>query len=232
MSRNDPVRSSPLQLIATNKVMYSPWILAFQDTMIWYGMCLLSVTGSAAARSMASMVSCNSVTTLTLGLTSKSTDADAITLPRTSLSHLQSSLPLARFILNFYVSCGCWLTCSRSSTSISLGTKRTSGISVSDGVGLAHSAMIGMRLALPLHTLQPYALIYWYGSAQPLSAASVCPRSAADCLIRSAVDISHPRQQGNSPASWSAVSGPVRRDIINSLGAGIVGGGWQSFAVF
>ena len=34
----------------------------------------------------------------------------------------------------------------------------------------------------------------------PMSAASVRPRSAADCLIRSAVDISHPRQQGSPPA--------------------------------
>ena len=56
-----------------------------------------------------------------------------------------------------------------------------------------------------------------------MSATSVHPRSAADCLIRSAVDISHPRQQG--PASSSAVSGPVRSDILNGLGAGAVGGG-------
>ena len=34
-----------------------------------------------------------------------------------------------------------------------------------------------------------------HGTAHPMSAASVRPRSAADCLIRSAVDISHPRQQ-------------------------------------
>jgi len=81
---------------------------------------------------------------------------------RTSLSHLQSFLSLAKFILNFYVSCACWLTCRRSSTSISLGTKRTSGMSVSSGVGLAHSATIGMRLALPVHTVQPYALICRY----------------------------------------------------------------------
>ena len=53
-----------------------------------------------------------------------------------------------------------------------------------------------------------------------MSAASVCPQSAADCLIRSAVDISHPRQQGNPPASSSAASGPVRSDIRNGLGAG------------
>jgi len=48
------------------------------------------------------------------------------------------------------------------STSISLGTKRTSGMNDSSGVGLAHSAIIGMQLALPLHTLQPYKLICWY----------------------------------------------------------------------
>jgi len=64
-----------------------------------------------------------------------------------------------------------------------------------------------------------------HGTAHPMSAASVRPRSAADCLIHSAVDISHPRQQGNPPASSFAASGPVRSDIINSLGARAVGGG-------
>jgi len=63
-----------------------------------------------------------------------------------------------------------------------------------------------------------------HGSAHPMSATSVRSRSAADCLIRCAVDISHPRQQGNPPASLSAASGPVRSDIIIGLGAGIVGG--------
>jgi len=63
-----------------------------------------------------------------------------------------------------------------------------------------------------------------HGAAHPMSAASIRPRSAADCLIRSAVDIAHPRQQENSPASSSAASGPVRIDIINGLGAGTVGG--------
>jgi len=58
-----------------------------------------------------------------------------------------------------------------------------------------------------------------------MSAASARPRSAADCLICSAVDIAHPRQQGNPPASSSAANGPVRSDIINGLGAGAVGGG-------
>ena len=58
-----------------------------------------------------------------------------------------------------------------------------------------------------------------------MSAASVRPRVAAYCLIRSTVDISHPRQQGTPPASSSTASGPVRSDIINGLGAGAVGGG-------
>jgi len=58
-----------------------------------------------------------------------------------------------------------------------------------------------------------------------MSAASVRPRSAADCLIRSAVDISHPRQQGSPPASSSAVSESVRCDVIIGLGTGTVGGG-------
>ena len=58
-----------------------------------------------------------------------------------------------------------------------------------------------------------------------MSAASVRPRSAADCLIRSAVDISHPRQQGNPPANSFAISGSVRSDIIIDLGAGTVWGG-------
>jgi len=58
-----------------------------------------------------------------------------------------------------------------------------------------------------------------------MSAASVRPRSAADCLIRSAVDISHPRQQGNPPASLSAASDSIRIDIFIGLGTGTVGGG-------
>jgi len=58
-----------------------------------------------------------------------------------------------------------------------------------------------------------------------MSAASIRPRSAADCLIRSAVDISHPHQQRNPPASSSAAIGPARSGIINGLGAGTVGGG-------
>jgi len=64
-----------------------------------------------------------------------------------------------------------------------------------------------------------------------MSAASVCPRSAADCLIRSAVDNSHPRQQGNPPARSSAVSGSVHSNIIIGFGAGTVWGG-DNFSLF
>jgi len=63
-----------------------------------------------------------------------------------------------------------------------------------------------------------------HGTAHRMSAASVHPQSAVDYLIRSAVDISHPRQQGNSPTGSSAACGPVRSNIINDLGAGAVGG--------
>ena len=55
---------------------------------------------------MASMVSCNLVTTLTLGPAARSEDTDVIMLSRRLLSHLRSYLSLARFTLNFYVSCG------------------------------------------------------------------------------------------------------------------------------
>jgi len=83
-----------------------------------------------------------------------------------------------------------------------------------NAIGLAVAYASAIRTHLSVH-----------GTAHPMSAASVRPRSAADCLIRSAVDISHPRQQGSPPASSSAVSGPVHSDILNGLGAGAVGGG-------
>ena len=47
----------------------------------------------------------------------------------------------------------------------------------------------------------------------------------AEDLIRSTVDISHPRQQGNPRAGTSASSGLVCSDIMNSLGANDAGGG-------
>ena len=65
-----------------------------------------------------------------------------------------------------------------------------------------------------------------HGTAHPTSAASVHPHSAADCLIRSAVGISHchPRQQQDPRAGVSVAGDPVRGDIINGLGAGAVRG--------
>ena len=81
-----------------------------------------------------------------------------------------------------------------------------------NAIGLAVAYASAIRINLSVH-----------GTAHPTSTASVRPRSAADSLIRSAVDISHPRQQGNPPARSSAISGSVCSDII--LGAGTVGGG-------
>jgi len=95
-----------------------------------------------------------------------------------------------------------------------LGRTIVSRRSKRNAIGLAVAYASAIRTHLSVH-----------GTVHPMSAASVRPRSAADCLIRSAVDISHARQQGNPPASSSAASGPVRRDIINGLGAGAVGGG-------
>jgi len=57
-----------------------------------------------------------------------------------------------------------------------------------------------------------------------MSAASVRVQAAADCHIRSAVDNSHRHQQGNHRAGSSVASDPVRGDILNGLGAGVVGG--------
>ena len=83
-----------------------------------------------------------------------------------------------------------------------------------NAIGLAVAYASAIRTHLSVH-----------GTTHPMSAASVRPRSAADCLIRSTVDISHPRQQGSPPASSSAVSDSVRSDIIIGLGTGTVGGG-------
>jgi len=58
-----------------------------------------------------------------------------------------------------------------------------------------------------------------------MSAASVRTGSVAVCLIRSAVDISHPRQQGNPPVRFHDASDSVLSDIFIALGTGTVGGG-------
>ena len=60
---------------------------------------------------------------------------------------------MARFTLNFCISLIILALADiqRFSNFILLGTKRKSALSVSSGVGLAHSVIIGVRLALPLH---------------------------------------------------------------------------------
>jgi len=82
-----------------------------------------------------------------------------------------------------------------------------------NAIGLAFAYASAIRTHLSVH-----------GTAHPMSAACVLPLSEADCLICSAVDISHPRQQGYSSADLSAASGPVRSDITNGLSEGAVGG--------
>ena len=79
---------------------------------------------------------------------------------------------------------------------------------IRNAIGLAFAYASAIHTHLSVH-----------GTAHPMSDACVLPRSEADCLIRSAVDISHPRQQGNSRADLSAASGPVRSNIVNGLGA-------------
>ena len=90
-----------------------------------------------------------------------------------------------------------------------------------NAIGLAIAYASAIRTHLSVH-----------GTAHPMSEASVRPRPAADCLICSTVDISHPRQQENSHASSSAANGPVRSDIINGLRAGAVGGVGNPSLVF
>ena len=80
-------------------------------------------------------------------------------------------------------------------------------------IGLAVAYALAVRTHLSVH-----------GTAHPMIAASVRPRAAADYLIRSAVDISHPRQQGTTRAGMSVASGLVRSHIINGLGADEDGG--------
>jgi len=82
-----------------------------------------------------------------------------------------------------------------------------------NAIGLAIAYTSAIRTHLSVH-----------GTAQPISSACVRPRAAADYLIRSAAEISHPRQQGTPRAGSSVASGPVHSDIINGLGAGANGG--------
>jgi len=78
-------------------------------------------------------------------------------------------------------------------------------------IGLAVAYASAIRTHLSVH-----------GTAHPMSVASVRPQSAADCLIHSAVNISHPRQQENPPACSSAASGLV--SLFSSMTTGVVPG--------
>ena len=183
------------------------------------------------------MVSCNLVTTLTLGLAPRLANSDAIMLQRTSHLHLQSYLLPARFILNFYVSYVLrllWVLDDMQTVKYfnlvgdeeDIANERFKWSRAStfsyhrNAIGLAVAYASAIRTHLSVHD-----------TAHPMSAASIRPRSAADWLIRSAVNISHPRRQGTPPASSSAVNDSVRSDIFIGFGTGTVGGGgWQSFA--
>ena len=88
--------------------------------------------------------------------------------------------------------------------------------------GKAITCLLAKSTLEPPETIRTHLSVQ--STAHPMSAVSIGPRSAADCLIRSAVDISHPRQQRNFPASSSAASCLVCSDIIKGLGAGADGG--------
>jgi len=66
------------------------------------------------------------------------------------------------------------------------------------------------------------------GTVHPMSAASFRPRSAADCLMRSSFDISHPRQQGNPPACQLSCLQQHHQWPWCRCSRG----GWQFFTVF
>ena len=143
---------------------------------------------------------------------------------RTSHSHLQSYLFLVRFILNFYVSCG--LADMKTVKYFNLvgdkediGNERFKWSRVST---FSYNRNVIVLTIVYASTIRTHLLVH--DTAHPMSAGSVHPQSAADCLIRSAIDISHPRQQGRPPASSSVVSDSVRSDIIIVLCTGTVGG--------
>jgi len=79
-----------------------------------------------------------------------------------------------------------------------------------DAIGLAVAYASAIRTDVSVHG----------GTSPPTNAASVRPRSAADYLIQSAVDISFARHKGNTRVGMPAASDLVRSDIINGLGAG------------
>jgi len=91
-----------------------------------------------------------------------------------------------------------------------VGMKMTSGVRVSNGVELAHSATIGMRSAISLRLGhgRTYSFVAT-GQRSPHERPCVRPRSAAD-YSSAALLTSHSHQQGKSRAGMSAASGLVR----------------------
>jgi len=156
----------------------------------------------AAARSTTSTVSCNVLTTWTFA--SRTTDTNVIMLPGMSTS------------------CGCWLTCRRWSTTISLRTKTFRRWSTSISLWTKTMNVSSGRWAVPLHTairthssvqrthlsVHVAPLTPWVPFLFALDQRLSVSTTVAECLIRSAVNISHPRQQKTPSASLSAASGP------------------------
>ena len=103
---------------------------------------------------------------------------------------------LCYHICRFQDSSRVYRGCRRSITSSE--AKRTSEVRVWSGVGRTYSIMIQMWWASPLpssaYTSMVRTHVFVHCTAHPRSATSVWPKSVA--AIRSADDISHPRQQG------------------------------------
>jgi len=205
--------------------MYRPWSLAFQDTTIWYGMCLSSGTGSVAARS----IGLNGKLQLGGYLNARvriKNDRYKRDYAAKNITFAPAILSVAGKIHPEFLRL-LWLLAHMQTVKYfnlvgdeeDIGNERFEWSRASifsynrNAIGLAVAYGSAIRTHLSVH-----------GTAHPTSDASVRPRSAADCLIRSAVDISHPRQQGNPFASSSVDNGSVRSNIINGLGAGAVGG--------
>jgi len=221
------VRSPLLQLTATNKVMYRPWRLAFQDMMIWYGMCLSSVRiGSSTQHGLNGKLQLGDY-------------FDAQARSKIDKFRLDYATKNVAFVLAILSVAGkiypefprlLWVVANMQTVKylnlVMVGDEENISIERfkwsractfsynRNAIGHAVLYASAIRTQLSVH-----------GTAHPVSAASVRPRWAADCLIRSAVDISHPRQQRIPRTGLFAASGPVRSDIINDIGAGAVGGG-------
>lgn len=98
-------------------------------------------------------------------------------------------------------------------------------MSVSNRVGLAHSDITEIRLALLFHTLLPYELLCQSMASLTLQVLLlvVSGRRLNISGISSAVDLSHPRQQGNMRQDMNTAGGIVHSvkvsDFCASAGA-------------